>query len=253
MAYTNSSLVSYKKLTKNHSGQRNHIIDTITIHCYVGQVTAQSGVDYFYNQGELYQQWWVNPKTGKKERKGRGCSSNYIIGKNGDIGLSVEEKNRSWCTSSESNDQRAITIEVASDNKAPYAVTDAALNSLIKLCADICERNNIKELKWKNDKSLIGKPDQQNMTVHMWFANKACPGEYLLSKHSYIAEEVNKLLNKNKEVTVNKEPSSYAKVSCEKAVKLGVFKGDSKGDYMWHTPLTRQDFCVILDRLGLLK
>lgn len=106
-----------------------------------------------------------------------------------------EEKDRSWCTSSSSNDNRAITIEVASDTTHPYAVKDAAFNSLIKLCADICKRNNIKELKWKADKGLIGQPDKQNMTVHRWFANKACPGEYLYSRHGLIAAEVNKLLN----------------------------------------------------------
>lgn len=190
MAYTNSSLVTYKKLTQNRTAPRNHAIDTITIHCIVGQWTAKQGCDYFANTD-------------------RQCSANYVVGKDGSIGLSVEEKNRSWCSggtdkygnpirvngiSGADNDHRAITIEVASDTTHPYAVTDQAYNALIKLVADICKRNGIKKLLWKGDKSLVGKVSEQNMTVHRWFANKSCPGEYLYSRHSDIAAKVNALL-----------------------------------------------------------
>jgi len=175
MQFSNSGLVDYVKISPHKTVNRNHVIDTITIHCMVAQWTAKECCDYF--------------ATTERE-----CSSNYTIGKDGSIGLSVEEKDRSWCSSSASNDHRAITIEVASDTKSPYKVTDEALNSLIKLLVDICKRNNIKELKWLNDKSLIGQVDKQNMTVHKWFKNKDCPGEYLLNKHPYIANEVNKKL-----------------------------------------------------------
>lgn len=175
MAFTNSPLATVKVLSPNHSGRRNHKIDTITIHCVVGQLTAK-------RIGELFL---------PKERK---VSANYGIGYDGEIGLYVEEKNRSWCSSSASNDHRAITIEVASDTKEPYAITDKAYESLIKLVTDICKRNEIKELKWKADKSLVGQVDKQNMTVHRWFANKSCPGTYLYNKHSEIAKEVNKRL-----------------------------------------------------------
>lgn len=179
MAYTNSSLVTYTKLSPNKTSPRNHVIDTITIHCYVGQVTAQSGCNA--NKFVKY-----NPVS--------GASCNYVVGYDGSIGLCVEEGNRSWCSSNRANDHRAITIEVASETKAPYKVTDKALDSLIKLCADICKRNNIKELKWEGNKSLIGQVTKQNMTVHRWFAAKSCPGDYLYNKHPYIANEVNKLL-----------------------------------------------------------
>ena len=175
MAYTNSSLVTYKNITKNKTSPRNHKIDTITIHCYVGQVTAKQGCDYFATTN-------------------RQCSSNYVVGYDGSIGLSVDEKDRSWCTNSASNDNRAITIEVACEPAHPYTVTDKALSALIDLIADICKRNNIKELKWKGDKSLIGQIDKQNMTVHRWYAAKACPGDYLYNKHPYIVEQVNKKL-----------------------------------------------------------
>ena len=117
-----------------------------------------------------------------------------MVGKDVSIGLSVEEKDRSWCSSSASNDNRAITIEVASDTTHPYKVTDAAYQALITLLADICKRNGIKSLRWKADKSLIGKVEQQNMTVHRWFAPKACPGDYLYNLHGQIAAEVNKRL-----------------------------------------------------------
>lgn len=178
--FTNSPLVEYTKLSPNHSGQRTQSIDTITIHCVVGHCSLETIGNIFA------------PPT-------RKASSNYAVDDSGKVGMYCEEKNRSWCTSSSANDNRAVTIEVASDTKAPYKVTDAALNGVINLCADICKRNNIKQLLWKGDKNLIGQVEKQNMTVHMWFANKSCPGEYLLSKHKYISERVNAILNKGVE------------------------------------------------------
>ena len=181
MAYTNSSLISLKKLSPNHSGQRNHSIDTISIHCMAGDMSIESCGNLFAASSTQ-------------------ASSNYGIGSDGRAALYVEEKNRSWCTSSASNDNRAVTIEVADDGSSAHRVTDAAMKMLIRLCADICKRNGIKKLLWKGDKSLIGQVSQQNMTVHRWFANKSCPGDYLYNKHSYIATEVNKLLeNSNQE------------------------------------------------------
>lgn len=177
MAYSNSNLVTYKNISKNKTVNRTHNIDTITIHCFVGQVTAKQGCDFFAN----------TPKE---------CSANYVVGFDGSIGLSVEEKDRSWCSSNRENDMRAITIEVASGKSEPYSVTEKAYNALIKLLVDVCKRNNIKQLLWKNDKSLIGQVDKQNMTVHRWFANKSCPGTYLFNKMGEIANTVNAELNK---------------------------------------------------------
>lgn len=177
MAFTNSGLITYKNITSNKTPNRNHAIDTITIHCYVGQATAKRGCDYFATTD-------------------REVSANYVVGHDGSIGLSVEEKDRAWTSYSPSNDHRAVTIEVACDPFEPYAVTDKAYKALIELVVDICQRNNIKELKWKGDKSLIGQIDKQNMTVHRWFMATECPGEYLYNKHSDIAKKVNKKLNK---------------------------------------------------------
>jgi murein L,D-transpeptidase YcbB/YkuD len=180
---SNSSLVDYIKISPHKNSPRNHKIDTITIHCVVGQLSVESLGGVF--QGT------------------RKASSNYGIGYDGRIGMYVEERDRSMATSSRSNDNRAITIEVASDTTHPYKVTKAAYNSLIKLLADICKRNDIEELKWKGDKSLKGKVDKQNMTVHRWFANKACPGDYLYNLHGQIASEVNAILNKSATTTEN--------------------------------------------------
>lgn len=176
MAYTNSPLVTYTKLSPNHSGQRKHAIDTITIHCVVGQLSVETIGNIFA------------PTS-------RQASSNYGIGKDGRIGMYVEEKNRSWCTSSSANDNRAITIEVASDTKHPYAVNDKAYAALLDLVTDICRRNDIKKLVWstvKNDR--VNHLNGCNMTVHRDYANKSCPGDYLYNLHGEIAAEVNKRL-----------------------------------------------------------
>lgn len=173
MAYTNSSLVNYTKLSPNHSGQRTHAIDTITIHCVVGQCSVETLGNIFY------------PSS-------RQASSNYGVGYDGRIGMYVEEKNRSWCSSSAANDQRAITIEVASDTTSPYAVNDKAYNATIKLVTDICKRNGIKKLVWSTDKNTrVNHLNGCNMTVHRDYASKSCPGDYLYGKMGDIAAKVN--------------------------------------------------------------
>ena len=175
MAYTNSSLVSYTKLSPNHSGQRTHSIDRITPHCVVGQLTAESICGCF-----------TSPS--------REASCNYGIGKDGKIALCVEEKNRSWCSSSNANDQRAVTIECASDMSEPYAMNSAVYNSLVKLCVDICKRNGKKKLLWlgSKDKTLnyAPKSDEMVLTVHRWFANKSCPGNWLYARLDDLAAKV---------------------------------------------------------------
>ena len=176
MKMSNSPLVTYTKLSPNHSGRRNHVIDTISIHCMAGNASVETC-------GALF------ADTSRK------ASSNYGIGSDGRIALYVDEANRSWCTSSASNDHRAITIEVANNGGAPdWPVSGKAYSALLDLLTDICRRNNIKELLWKGNKSLIGQVDKQNMTVHRWFAAKACPGDYLYNRHGEIAAEVNRRL-----------------------------------------------------------
>lgn len=175
MGYTNSKLVAYTKLSPNHSGQRTHAIDRITPHCVVGQCTAEGLGD-----------WFAKSST--------QASSNYGIDKNGRVGLYVEEKNRSWCSSSNANDQRAVTIECASDTKEPYTMNSTVYASLIKLCVDICKRNGKKKLIWFGDKTKTlnysPKTDEMVLTVHRWFANKSCPGNWLYARLGDLASEV---------------------------------------------------------------
>ena len=175
MAYTNSSLVSYTKLSPNHSGQRTHSIDRITPHCVVGQCSVETLGSIFY------------PTS-------RQASCQYGIGSDGRIGMYVEEKNRSWCSSSNANDQRAITIECASDTPEPYAMNSKVYDALIKLCVDICKRNGKKKLIWLGDKDKTlnynPKSDEMVITVHRWFANKSCPGNWLYARLGDLATKV---------------------------------------------------------------
>lgn len=177
---SNSSLVRHTKLSPNHSGTRTHTIDRITPHCVVGQCSVETLGSIFMTNG---------------------ASCNYGIGADGRVLLCVEEKNRSWCSSSNANDQRAVTIECASDTTDPYAMNSKVYESLANLCTDICKRNGKKKLLWfgNKDKSLNYSPksDEMVLTVHRWFANKSCPGDWLYSRLGDLASKVNKKLGSN--------------------------------------------------------
>ena len=177
---SNSPLVSYTKLSPNHSGQRTHSIDRITPHCVVGQCSIETLGEIMY-------------PTAKQ------ASSNYGIGSDGRVGMYVEEKNRSWCSSSNANDQRAVTIECASDTYHPYAMNDKVYTTLIDLCTDICKRNGKKKLLWFADKgkslNYVPAADEMVLTVHRWFENKSCPGDWLYSRLGDVATKVTANLN----------------------------------------------------------
>ena len=184
MAYTNSPIVVYTKLSPNHSGQRTHSIDRITPHCVVGQCSVET-------LGSIFA-----PSS-------RQASSNYGIGEDGRVGMYVEENNRSWCSSSNANDQRAVTIECASDNTEPYAFKDVVYQTLIKLCVDICQRNGKKKLLWLGDKdttlAYTPKADEMVLTVHRWFANKSCPGSWMYARMGDLASKVTAQLGGSKQ------------------------------------------------------
>ncbi len=175
MGYTNSPLVTYTKLSPNHSGQRTHTIDRITPHCVVGQCSVETVAEVFA------------PVS-------RQASCNYVIGADGRVGMICEEKNRSWCSSSAANDQRAVTIECASDKTEPYAFKDEVYKRLIELCVDICKRNGKTKLLWLGTKektlSYEPKADEMVLTVHRWFANKSCPGDWLMNRMDELAAKV---------------------------------------------------------------
>lgn len=204
---SNSGLICYTKLSPNHSGKRTHGIDRITPHCVVGQLSCETICDCFPD--------------------GRGASCNYGIGKDGRISLCVDEDNRSWCSSSNVNDQRAVTIECASDKSEPYAMTDAVYESLVNLCTDICRRNGKNKLIWfaDKDKSLAYEPQSNEIviTVHRWFANKSCPGDWLYSRLANLATRVTANLNSSN----NTEPSNAVY-----HVQVGAFSNKDNADRM---------------------
>lgn len=166
---SNSSLVNYTKISPNSNNPRKDSIKKITIHHMAGNLSVETCGNVF------------TPTS-------RQASSNYGVGSDGRIGMYVEEKNRSWCSSSPSNDHQAITIEVANDQiGGEWHVSDVALIKLIDLCTDICKRNGIDKLNYTGDAN-------GNLTRHNMFTATTCPGTYLQSKFPYIADEVNKRL-----------------------------------------------------------
>lgn len=206
---SNSPLVNYTKISPNKSSPRNHKIDTVTIHCVVGQCSVETLGNVFA------------PAS-------RRASSNYGIGYDGHIGMYVEEKDRSWCSSNAANDNRAITIEVASDTKEPYAVNAKAYAALIDLLVDICKRNGIKELVWSTNKAdRVNHKNGCNMTVHRDYANKSCPGTYLYERHAQIASEVNKRLG-----STNIKPAPEKPSGGLYRVQTGAFKSKTNADAM---------------------
>lgn len=190
---SNSKLVNYTKLSPNHSGTRTHSIDRITPHCVVGQCSVETLGNIFMDTN-------------------REASCNYGIGTDGRVLLCVDEGNRSWCSSSNSNDQRAVTIECASDTYHPYAFNEKVYNKLIELCVDICKRNGKNKLLWFNDKSKTldysPKADEMVLTVHRWFDNKSCPGDWLYNRLGDLAKRVTEKLG-GSEVKPKKPTITY--------------------------------------------
>ena len=233
MAYTNSPLVSYTKLSPNHSGQRTHSIDRITPHCVVGQCSVETLGNIFL------------PTS-------RQASSNYGIGVDGRVGMYVEEKNRSWCSSSAANDQRAITIECASDNTEPYAFKDVVYKRLIELCTDICKRNGKTKLLWLGEKTkalnYTPKSDEMVLTVHRWFANKSCPGNWMYARMDDLADKVTAQLNRKQTQTKDNATAACSKDAGDWAVANKLMIGDENGDLILRSPVTREQFCVMLKR-----
>ena len=184
---SNSQLVKYTKLSPNNSGKRTHAIDRITPHCVVGQLSVET-------LGSLF------------AKSSYQSSCNYAIGADGRVALIVDEGQRSWCSSSKANDQRAVTIECASDKTSPYAFNSTVYNKLIELCVDICKRNGKTKLIWisDKDKALAYEPKSGEMllTVHRWFASKSCPGDWMMARMGDLASKVTAKLSESTPTTV---------------------------------------------------
>lgn len=176
---SNSSLVDCTVLSPNHSGERTQKLTRITPHIVVGQLVAEN-IGYCF----------TSPT--------RGASCNYGIGTEGRVCLIVDEDKRSWCSSSGDNDQRAVTIECASDKTYPYALNNVVYDKLIDLCVDICKRNGKTKLLWfaDKDKSLAYSPADNEMvlTVHRWFANTECCGDWMYARLGDVANKVTEKL-----------------------------------------------------------
>lgn len=165
MKMSNSSLVNYTRISPNRSSPRNQPISKITVHHMAGNLSVETCGSVFA------------PSS-------RQASSNYGIGSDGRVGMYVEEKDRSWASSSSWNDNRAVTIEVANDQiGGNWHVSDAAWNKLVELCVDICRRNGMKSLVW------TGGTDG-SLTCHYMYAATSCPGPYLKSRMAELAQTV---------------------------------------------------------------
>ena len=226
---SNSTLINYTKFSPNHSGKRKYLIDRITPHCIVGQLSVET-------LGSIF----ANPN--------RKASCQYGIGADGRVGLYCDETNRSWCSSSADNDNRAVTIECASDTVHPYAFNDKVYQKLIDLCVDICKRNGKNKLLWISDKNkaLAYKPKSNEMllTVHRWFANKACPGDWLYSRLGELARAVTKKLGEAE----MKQTEHWAKKYLDSLVKKGLIMSPEAHQNL-DAIITKGELFAILDRL----
>lgn len=208
---SNSPLISCTILTANNYGKRNHKIDTITIHCMAAPLSVETCGHWF--------------------QQSKNSSSNYGIGPDGRTALYVPEEKGAWCSSNKANDMRSVTIEVASDPKPPYAVTDKALEATINLCVDICRRNGIKALVWSTSKAdRVNHRNGCNMTVHRDYSAKSCPGDYLYARMGQIASAVNARLGEGGNKTycgtgigagTAKEDMAIRDASSTKGAKIG--------------------------------
>lgn len=241
-----SELVVFEQASPHRTARESDIIDHVAIHCVVGQCTAEA-------LGALF------------AAKTTMASSNYGVDKDGRVGMYVDESYRAWTTGgSDANgnpirvngisgrdiDHRAITIEVASDSSAPYAINEAAYEGLVNLLVDICKRYpTIGKLRWQGDKSLVGQPDKQNIAVHRWFAYKSCPGDYIYDRLGEIAEEVNRRLGLDER---DNDPAAWAAEAVKWAVENGIMKGNDKGNLRLRDNITREEMVVMLHRMWSL-
>lgn len=173
-----SSLATYVSHSPNHSGRRNHKVDTLTPHYMAGNCSIETCAAIF------------KPTS-------RKASSNYGIGSDGRIGVYVEEENRAWTSASSANDNRAITFECA--NLADGSLTDKCWNSLVRLCADICRRYGYKGLYYCGAADYTRLPSgYMLLTMHKWFADTDCPGPWLSKQFARLANEVNAMVSGKK-------------------------------------------------------
>lgn len=167
-----SSLIKSKVLASSSNytqGRKGYKVCKITPHHMAGVLSGEQCAKLFQNPN-------------------RQASANYCIGNDGGIVGCVDEDNRAWTSSSSSNDCQAITIEVSnSSTGGDWPISEAAWNSLVNLCVDICKRYGF-TLKYDGTKN-------GSLTRHNMFAATSCPGKYLQNKFQELADTVNAKLN----------------------------------------------------------
>ena len=163
-------------------GRNGHKICKFTPHIMAGILTGkQCAVNIFQNPNRI-------------------ASANYCIGNDGDLVCNVYEEDRAYTSSSRSNDNQAITVEVSNcEYGGDWRISDAAWNTLVNLAVDVCTRYGFR-LEYD------GTPNG-SLTRHNMFANTACPGKYLQSRFQELADTVNARLDGKVEPTPTPAPS----------------------------------------------
>ena len=226
---SNSSLVSYVKISPHTYGKRKGTIQRISPHCVVGQCSVET--------------------LGNVFRGTRQCSSNYGIGKDGRIAMYLGEDYVAETTSSYANDNLAVTIECASDMTAPYAFNPIVYKQLIELCADICRRNGKKRLLWFANKNTALSyrlaSDEMLLTVHRWYSAKACPGDWLMQRLPDLAKRVTAQLSRStSKPETNTQPVTQPTAGVKAVKASGVARKFSKslaGSYTTTDDLNMRD------------
>lgn len=235
---SNSSLVNVIGLSPFTNGKRRLNIDRITPHCIVGNFPAERLPQFFDDEG---------------------CSCNYAIAEDGRVALIIEEDCNSWCSSNENNDQRSVTIECSCDIENPYEFNVSVFNKLIELTVDICRRNNMDHVKYLHEYYVENGVTKHavdydppvgecQITLHRFFANKACPGDWFVDHIPDFVKEVNSRLSGNHtEVKPDKanfcvhvgafRNSSYADNLANKANQSGIISSPAEIRYNPHTNL----------------
>ena len=241
--FTNSRLISFAQISPNKSSPRKELIKKITIHHNASTGRLENIVS-----------WICRPEA--------RASYNYVIGSDGRIALTVEERDRCWGSASPANDNQAVVIGVANSGRGPdWPISDEAFTSLINLCVDICKRNNIPQLTY--DGTANG-----TLTRHNFFSKTTCPGPYLQSRFPEIVRLVNERLKGEKEMNQEKfnemfafamndfmreksrtPPNDWSAKEREWAEENNLIIGVSEDSYQYAAYCTREQMVVFLYRL----
>lgn len=214
---SNSPLATYTAISPNSSARVDKI-RKITIHHMAAKLSVETCGAVFASPA-------------------REASSNYGVGYDGRIGLYVDESRRAWTSSSYSNDQQAITIEVSnSELGGNWPVSDDVYERTIQLCVDICKRNGIPELVW------TGTPDG-TLTCHYMFAATGCPGQYLKDRMPLLAKEVNRRLGGNQVVIEGDGDLKEIKIQKDGADVFRLYNPND-GQHMWTTSIPEKQSLI---------